>query len=692
LLQFSDVRHSHHPAFAILRLRSALPFVLIGLPLSASVARAQHPEPDTLAPVVVTVLRSPFDVARAPLDVAAVPPREATLAHPGFALDEVLGALGGVQVDNRLNFSLGERISIRGLGARSQFGVRGVRVIVDGIPATLADGQTQLNNIDLGSLGGAEVIRGPASALYGNGSGGVISLQTRAAPPTAFVPTLRIMRGSDALSRIQFGAGGTSGRATYVVNAGRLDYGGYRLHSTARNAHANAVATYDWDRATIKLVANAVQYDADNPGSLSDSLLQLDRRQAYANNVVQHTGERGKQGQLGLSSRVRMGPGELRVSGYALSRGIENPIPPSVIALHRVAGGARAAYAMTQGSDDYSITAIVGAATDLQRDDRQNYANNAGARGALTLDQREHVTSASPFAQLSLVAGRATLLGGVRYDHFTFAADDHLVTANNPDDSGDRTLSSTSPSFGATYSFARALTLYANVAAGFQTPTTTELANRPDGAGGFNPLLQPEHVHSREAGVRGRIASVSYSTTLYDMRVDGELIPFEVPSAPGRQYYRNAGSARHRGVDADASATVAPWLLLHGSYSYTDARFVSYVTNGVSYAGNSIPGVAPHLATLSLQFGAPHASFVAVEERMQSATTVNDANSAHSAGHAVTNLRGQTHFGAVALFGGIGNLFGAKYNTSVVINAAGGRYYDPAAGLTTYLGFALGGR
>lgn len=673
----------------------AVGIVLAFAASNAGVAQAQQQPsaprttPDTLTAVRVTVLRTPFDVTHAPVDVAGVTARDATVARPGFALDEVLGSLGGVQVHTRLNFAQGDRISIRGLGAQAQFGVRGVRVIVDDIPATLADGQTELSNIDLGSLGAAEVIRGPASSLYGNGIGGVVTLQTRPAPAGELVPLLRLVRGADALIRVQVGAGGTEGRARYTVNGDRLDYGGYRAYSVARNAHLNAVGTYDWSRASLKLVANAMQYNAQDPGALSDSLLHVDRRQAYIGNVAQRTGKQGKQEQFGASTRIRAGAGELRLSGYALSRSLDNPIPPRIIELHRAAGGARAAYALTHAGSTGSITAILGGETDLQRDDRQNFVNTRGTRGALVLDQREHVTSVSPFAQITAVVGRATFLAGVRHDRFRFAADDHLITSTNPDDSGVRLLYATSPSFGASYAFVPALSVYGNVSTGFQTPTTTELANRPSGAGGFNPTLQPERVHSREGGIKGRTRALAYSAAVYHMRIDGELIPFEVAASPGRQFYRNSGAAIHRGVDADVSLAPTPWLLTRAGYGYTDARFISYTAGSRSYAGNQVPGIAPHAGTLSVQLGDPDSRFFAVEERMESSTPVNDANTARSAGYAVTNLRGETRLGSVTLLGGAGNIFGKLYNTSVVINAAGGRYYEPAAGRTLYLGLGL---
>lgn len=679
-----------HDRINILTASGILTVLLLGI---ASPASGQATSSDTLPAVRVTVLRTPFDVTTAPLDVASVGTRDIATARPGFSLDEALGQLSGIQVDNRLNFAVGERISVRGIGARAQFGTRGIRVIVDGIPATLADGQTALNNIDLGSLGLAEAIRGPASALYGNASAGVISFRTLPPPSVPFAPTARLMTGSDGLSRVQLGVGGIKGRGTYVVNADRLDYGGYRAHSRARNAHVNSVGTWDWDRVSLKLAANSVQYTSENPGSLSDLLIGVDRRQAYSNNLKQQTGERGRQNQLGVSARAAFGVGELRLSVYGLTRAINNPIPTSIIGIHRAAGGVRAAYAVTEGTTKRGISAIIGGESDLQRDDRRNWTNLRGLAGALTLDQRERVTSTSPFVQISAVAGHTTFLGGARYDRFRFAAQDHLITPTNPDDSGIRTMSSANPTLGVSYALLPVLALYANVSTGFQTPTTTELANRPSGAGGFNPTLRPERTHSHEGGVKGHASLLSYDIALYDMRIDDELIPFEVVSAPGRQFYRNAGTARHRGADAEVTAEFAPSIRMHASYSFTDARYVTYaVSSGgktTSFATNRIPGVAPNIASLSLQLGDPSSRFLSVEQRYRSDIPVNDANTAFSRASVVTNLRGVARAGSVSLFAGAGNLFGAVYNSSVSINAFGGRYFDPAAGRTAYAGIDL---
>ena len=186
---------------------------------------------------------------------------------------------------------------------------------------------------------------------------------------------------------------------------------------------------------------------------------------------------------------------------------------------------------------------------------------------------------------------------------------------------------------------------------------------------------------------------MSYDLAAYDMRIDDELIPFEVASAAGRQFYRNAGTARHRGIDASATAVLAPDVQMHGTYSFTDARYVTYTvasgTTTTSYATNRVPGVAPNLASLSLDVGNPDSRFVSVEERYRSNILVNDANTASAPASILTNLRGSMRVRTISVFGGVGNLFDEVYDTSVSINAFGGRYFDPAAGRTLYVGIDL---
>lgn len=677
--------------------RSALlPLLLLLLP-----ARAPAQEGDTipemrLDTLAVRVLRTPLPLLRAPYAVSVVAEPEAARARPGLALDEALEAVPGVQVDNRYNYALGERISIRGFGARAQFGVRGVRVLVDGVPATMPDGQTTLNHVDVAALERVEVIRGPASALYGNASGGVVRLVTAAPPAAPLASEHRVVAGGNGLLRLQSGVGGRSGGFWYRAGASRLRYGGFREHSEADNTLLNAQLGWRGSRDEVRLVLSGVDYEALNPGSLSDSLLRADRGQAFRFNLRDRTGEEGRHGQVGLTWERALGGGTLEVSGYALARSLENPIPFRFIDLRRRAGGARAALSGALGG----MLWTAGAEVDAQRDDRQNYRNEEGSRGALTLDQGERVTGAAGFAQAALpLGGRLTLLGAVRYDRFRFAADDRLpATAQNPDDSGERIMDAWSPTLGVTLAASREVSLYANVATAFETPTTTELANRPDGAGGFNPELEPQRTLSFEVGARARLGGrAALELAAYRAAVEDALIPFEVEALQGRQFFRNAGSAVHRGVEAGARLWIRPGLTGRLAYTWTDARFRDYAVGGEVLDGNRVPGVAPHRLDAVLSWESAAGPFAEVSAEYAAALPVDDRNRFESPAYTLAELRAGwegARIGRVRAtpFVGVGNLFDREYNTSVVVNAFGGRFFEPGPGRTLYagVGVALG--
>jgi iron complex outermembrane recepter protein len=650
--------------------------------------------PIPIPAVTVTVLRTPLEIGRAPYAIAVNDEARIQRGQPNLGLDEALRGIPGVQVDNRYNFAVGERISVRGFGARAQFGVRGVRVLVDGIPATLPDGQTALSHVDLSTVTRAEVIRGPASALYGNTAGGVIQLETSPSPDAAIAQEFRVLGGSNGLLRLHSSTGGTSGPTSYLLNASRLEYGGFRDFSSGRNVYVGGRLGYQGARDEVRFVFSAVDSDAQNPGSLSLALLEQDRSQAFANNKLQQTGKQAREGQAGALWRRPMGGSTLESAIYGIRREVMNPIPNVIIDLDRAAFGARS---VLQGGRGGWLRWGAGFEADRQRDERRNFGNLRGERGAPGLDQLEHVTNLAGFAQLTaLPSERLTMLAGLRYDWFRFDVRDFFITETNPDDSGSRTMDAVSPSVGVSYRLIDQLQLYGNVGTSFETPTTTELANRPDGAGGFNPLLEPQRALSMEIGARGRVnASMVYQLSLYRALVRNSLIPFEVPEAAGRQFFRNAGSAVHRGVEAGLTVVPLSFLRVDGAYTYTDARFRRYSTANNTFDGNRVPGIAPHRLDVSATLSRPGDSwFVTTEVRSLSHVPVDDANSARSPAYSLLDLRAGTsglRAGPVAIapFFGIANILDAEYNTAVAVNAFGQRFYEPGPGRSIHLGSSL---
>lgn len=672
-----------------------LSLALLGFP-----GRAVAQEEDTarvveIPEVLVTVTRAPLELRLAPYSITTIVRTPAARARPGIALDEALRFVPGVQVDNRFNHALGERISVRGMGARAQFGVRGVRVVFDGIPATLPDGQTALGHVDPAFVHRVEVIRGPASGLWGNAAGGVIQMSTALPTREGSVHGAGITAGSHGLLRTGIETGARWANGAYLVQASRLGYGGYREFNEARTYRAHARVVQGVGPGEIELVAGGVDYDAQNPGSLSRALLEEDPAAAFPNNVRQRTGERGGQWNVGATWRTPSPFGPMRWSGYLIDREIENPIPPQIIDLDRVSGGVRGSLDGAASMGPALARWTVGVEAESQRDDRRNHANEEGDRGELTLDQLERVRALAAFGQLALSLGdRVTGVAALRHDRFRFAAEDRLITGADPDDSGVLRLGATSPSLGLAYELSPRLRLFVNATTSFETPTTTELANRPDGAGGFNPGLRPQRAVSLEAG--GRMApagGAALELSIFRLAVEDALIPFEVESAPGRQYFRNAGTAMHRGLEGSATVPIGRHARIRSAYAYTDARFGDFIVDGTDHSGNRVPGVAPHRLDAAVDGRTSAGASLELAVRHASGTAVDDANQQSSDAYTLLDARGivPARIGALrgALLIGITNLSDRPYVTSVVVNAFGGRYYEPGPGRSAYLGLAV---
>jgi len=654
-----------------------------------------------LLPVTVTAAPIAGAAGTAPYALSVRTTAQLPAGTAALALDDAFRAIPGVQIDNRFNFALGERISVRGAGARAQFGVRGVRVLVDGIPATLPDGQTVLGHVDLAAVARIEALRGPVASLYGNASGGAILIETTTPPTVPIEATASATAGASGLRRARATVGGVLGPVALGAALSGLSYQGHRTHASATSRWATARVRHVGTRSLLQLGVDAVDYDALNPGSLSDSLLRVDRARAFTGNVTDRTGERGRQWQVGARwqrqaggdaghAGVRTPDGGIEAAAWLIGRDLENPIPRTVITLDRTAGGVRAVH--RGGVSRLAWTA--GAEAAMQRDDRQNYGNQGGARGALTLDQLERVLNLGLFAQSRLdMDHRVGLVGGVRFDRTTFRAEDRLITATNPDDSGERTLAAVSPSAGVTVALPGAGIVYANVGTAFETPTTTELANRPSGAGGFNPELQPQRTVAYEIGARHARGRVRGEIAAYRSFVRDALLPFAVSSAPGRQYFRNIGRTGVGGVEIGASADVLDRLRVDAAYSYTRARFRQDAAGDTVLAGNAIPGVAPHRAEITATWRA-RGGWAAVDGRHVGRLAVNDANTAWSPAYTTLDARAgidALRVGRVAasVFGGVQNLGGVAYNASVVVNAFGRRYYEPGPGRTAHLGASV---
>ncbi len=672
---------------------SALTFGV--LPLQAQTGSQDSVRADTvvLRPIQVSVTRSPTPLSDVPWAVGFVSGNSIRDGRPTLGLDEALVEVPGVAVSNRYNPSQDQRISIRGFGARSPFGVRGVKILIDGIPQTLPDGQGQLSNLDLESVGSIEVLRGSASSLYGNASGGVIDIRS-------VTPNTRSAAAWGSVTGGAFGAfkwrGGVStpiSNGSFAITGGRTIADGFREHSTANQWQVGLRFEKKLGAASTLLV-NGQFSDApqlDNPGSLNQAELDEDPSQANARNVSADAGKTVAQHQLGVTFRqVLSNGGRIELMGFGLMRDLDNPLSFARITIDRVAVGARAVVTLPMIVGRSLPYVTFGFDLQRQRDDR---VNETPDRTSVVLDQLENVTEIGPFARLRWpVTDDVTLTLGGRYDRVTFDADDRLLT--NGDDSGSRSLNAASGSIGAVYRFSRGVQGYVNVSSSFETPTTTELTNRPTGLGGFNPDLDPQTAKTFEVGFRGLVSRrLAFDVAVFHTDVTDALIPFEVTTDPGRRFFRNAGSTTHRGIEISGTLRVQDNLRTLVAYTLGDYTFGEFRTADETFDGNSLPGVPKHRLHHSVRAQTNTGVWIALDNTYSSSMFMNDANTVETDGYLTTGLRvGATVYTREFVFSpfvGVLNLFDNQYVGSAVVNARFGRFFEPAPRRNAYAGMRV---
>lgn len=674
-------------------LRPALAAALLALSIHAASSPAQRP--DTVAalpPIRVSVTRAPDSLARLGAAVTVVDSLALRRGRLAGGLDEALAFVPGVIAASRGNPSVDQRLIIRGFGARAAFGVRGIKILVDGIPQTLPDGQSQLTNLDLGGIERVEVLRGAASSLYGNAAGGVIAFTSRTDRDSTRTIHVGVERLDALGSRIETHGGLALGRATVTIQNSLTKNDGYRDHAGTEQRRAQYALAYSL-RPTTTLSARAAWANdplADNPGALTAAEVASNPHLAAPNNLARNAGKAVRQKQFSLGLDDERGPWTSEVRLWLLRRALENPLAAPApapnpadeglwVGLDRIGGGFRASTTRRLGV--HQVTAGV----DLQsnRDDRINRRHRQGTPfGPLLLDQRETVDEAGLFAQATLIRGPWQLRSGVRWDHTSFDVADALGSG-----SGTRSMSAVSGSASLTRAAGRATT-WASLSTAFETPTTTELANQPDGSTGLNRVLDPQRSVSLEIGVRsplpfGQIEASAWTTSTRDA-----ITPFQ--DVGGRSYYTNAGKTRTRGVEAAAQAVLRPGMLALATVTVTDATFRDYLVNGVRLDGRRIAGIPRAVARLGVR-GAVRRIGFDIDHALASSQYGDDANTLEAAGWGVgmTGVRlrwiarGRHAF---APFATAQNLFDRRVIGSVTVNGGFGRVYEPAAGRTMTAG------
>ncbi len=674
------------------------------------------PQPVLLPEVVTSATRTARDSFDLPVAIDSVDKSVIQEDRPQVNLSEALNRVPGIATLNRQNYAQDLQISSRGFGARSAFGVRGIRLIADGIPATLPDGSGQAASFNLGSAERIEVMRGPFSSLYGNAAGGVIQLFTADGPPE---PTLSgaVFGGSYGTYKGDLQLGGQSGRFNYLLDASRFHTDGYRNHSTVTRDQSNTKFKLPVAAGTLTMLVNTFdQPETQDPLGLSRAQAIANPRQADPNATLFNTRKSVRQNQLGLVYDINLGSADkLQARTYLGDRQVTQyqAIPLAAQAAATSSGalvdqdfgyeglGLRWTHIVSGGERPLSFS--TGLDYDRMAQHRKGYLNNNGIGGALKRDEDNTVTNTDAYAQLEWkFAARWSASAGVRHNRVRFNSRDYFITALNPNDSGGVSYAKTTPVAGIVFNAAPTWNVYANIGRGFETPTLIELAYRPGGATGLNLALQPSTSLHEEIGVKGKIGNAArVNLAFFHIDTSDEIV---VNSAlGGRTDYKNASKTRRQGAEVSAESYLGAGFEAYLAYTWLDARFTQpFTTNSTNCVatvaslitvptGNKLPGVPAYTMFGELVWRHAASGFHAgAEVRANGKVFVNDFNCASADPYTVANLRaGFEQRGKkwrLTEFARIDNITDRQYIGSVIIADGNNRFYEPSPGRNYLLG------
>lgn len=623
-------------------------------------------------------------------------------------LTEVVKGIPSLQIRNRENYAQDLQLSMRGFGARSTFGVRGIRLYVDGIPATMPDGQGQTSNIDLSSLDHVEVLTGPFSSLYGNSSGGTILTSTKEGQGKDSIE-LSYSGGSHDKSRaglvLQGGAKGAN-EPSYIISSSYFDTDGYREHSGAEKVLNNAKLSWNLDDGSkINWVTNYVKIHADDPQGLTHDQWNANPKQQVPFLKQFNVRKDIEQTQTGVTwSKPINDKNELYAMAYLGNRQVTQyqSIPKSTQdASINHAGGVIDFERNYYGTDFRwtgkellpNTTLSVGVALDAMDEDRKGFENfnlvngqpSYGVKGNLRRDEDNTLWNIDPYLQASwqfLPTWR--LDTGVRYSNVHYKSEDNYLS--NGDDSGKTDYDKVLPSVALSWQILPELMAYVSYAKGFETPTFTEMAYRPDGQSGFNFDLTASTSDTYETGLKSQNQLGDFTLAVFQTKTKDDIV--SAGNSNGRSTFRNADKTLREGVEFAWNKKLWRDLIATASYSYLDATFDADIPALGNIAqvssGNAIPGIAKNQAYASLAWQPSHGLYGGVDVQYMDKVYVNDTNSDAAPSYSVTsaNVGYAWVIGdwKVNSFARVDNLFDKKYAGSVIVNDGNSRYFEPADG------------
>ena len=682
-----------------------------GVLLGASVSGAQ-----TLEEVKVLGGRIEQQQFDTPASVQVIDEDTLRSSGPQVNLSETLGRVPGVVSLNRNNYAQDVQISIRGFGARAPFGLRGIRLITDGIPATIPDGQGQASTVSLTSASRIEVLTGPLAQLYGNSSGGVIQTFTREAGATPEAST-QIFAGSYGLTRTSFQASGRAGSVGIVADYSNFGIEGYRVNSAAQRKQLNTVMTWDVKEDTkARFIMNSFDMPyAQDPLGLT--LAEFNRDATLAGSGAQSTRTRKSVAQnqfgtvfdhqvdkdLSLMARVYFGD----------RQNLQYQSTPAWTGLNRkFYGSGLQAKGQKAFADGTGIDWVIGMDFDSAKELRRAGATSNGEQtGPDTRNELNKAVNRDFFAQLNWHFNEKwTFTTGARNSKVILSSKDNFITSSSPDGSGEVTYKSTSPVVGLTFHANDALNLYVNMGNGFETPTLSEVSYSTSGAAGttlvetFNKSILASKSHHQEAGLKWKPNSATQlDAAIFHIYTDNEITT--KLSSSGKTAFQNASKTNRDGFEFAFRKAIDPHWRTQLSFTWMtvtyEQRFRTFPTSSTFVnAGNALPAIPQrqffgNLTWTQNEQSTKPGSFtpgmeLAADLVGRSKIFANDLNTFQASGYSMVNIRAQQKYKwgpfNTTTFAGIDNLFERKAVGSVIVNQASSQFFEPAMPLTALVG------
>ena len=663
----------------------------------------------TLDTIVIEATRTDRDVMATPASAYYI--QQEPQKGMNVNLSEALKGVPGLQLNNRENYAQDLQISMRGFGARSSFGVRGVRLYVDGIPATMPDGQGQTSNIDLNSLDHIEVLGGGLSSLYGNSSGGTILTTSREGQGQDSI-TLGYSAGSEnkgQASVVLQGGAKNANEPSYILSSSYFDTDGFRDHSAANKVLSNAKLTWNLDDGSkINWINNYVKIDADDPGGLTRGQWKDNPKQVAGNVSLYNARKEIEQLQTGLTwNKPINDQHEIYAMAYAGQRSVTQyqSIPQTAQGGVNHAGGVIDFDRNFYGTDLRwtgkellpNLKLIAGVAIDAMTEERRGYENFAGTvlgvKGDLRRNEDNSLWNIDPYAQASYALTDAVNVdAGLRYSNVHFKTEDHFLS--NGDNSGKTDYQKLLPSLALSWQIAPELMAYASYAQGFETPTFTEMAY-PAVTTNTPFSLKAAESETYELGLKSDNALGKFTAAAFYTLTQDDIVPLK--NEGGKATFRNADQTLRQGIELSWQKDVWRDLTAQASYSYIDATFDKDTVDiaGISPIpnGNNIPGIAKNQAFLALGWKPETGLRAGVDVRYSDKVYVDDINSDTAPSYVVAaaniGYKWTVNDWAFNTFARVDNLFDKDYSGSVIVNESNKRFFEPAEGRNWSAGLSV---